>query len=172
MESEQIIQVLLRDRIRITASAVVVMRDVHAADDVFQQVVLTALEKRADFNDPEHLFAWAVRTARFRGIDLARKNRVAILPDDVLDLLERDVTSVDAAESDRATALRHCLSKLPLNTREILHSRYHEGLPVPKIAERVQSTTDAIYQVLSRAHRALRVCVEKELAHQFRGVNQ
>jgi DNA-directed RNA polymerase specialized sigma24 family protein len=40
--------------------------------------------------------------------------------------------------------------------------RYYDGLPVPLIADRMARTTDAIYQLLSRTHRALRTCVEVE----------
>ena len=42
LEPDTIVQVLLRERLRVTALAAAVIRDVHAADDIFQQVVLAA----------------------------------------------------------------------------------------------------------------------------------
>ena len=64
LEPDAIVQVLLRERLRVTALAAGVTRDVHAADDIFQQVVLTALETRAQFRDLAHVLAWALRAAR------------------------------------------------------------------------------------------------------------
>jgi RNA polymerase sigma-70 factor, ECF subfamily len=173
MESETVIQVLLRERIRITAFAVVVLRDVHSADDVFQHVVMNALEKRSEFLDTEHLFAWSIRTARFRAIDLARKNRLMVLPDDVLDLMEQSQTNVEdvvAEGSERSVALQKCMAKLPISAREMLRMRYHDGLSVKNIAERFQRSVEAVYQSFSRVHRTLRTCVEKELVQSIREV--
>ena len=58
LEPESIVQVLLRERLRVTALAAAVVRDVHAADDIFQQVVLAALEARAQFRELDHVRAW------------------------------------------------------------------------------------------------------------------
>ena len=44
LEMDTIVQALLKERRRVTAYAAAVVRDVHAADDIFQQVVLAALE--------------------------------------------------------------------------------------------------------------------------------
>ncbi|MBY0513593.1 MAG: hypothetical protein K2P78_06740, partial [Gemmataceae bacterium] len=89
LETDTVVQVLLQERRRVTAFAAAVVRDVHAADDIFQQVVLTALEGRARFRDADHLLAWSLRAARHRAVDQVRGRRPQPLPDDVLDLLER-----------------------------------------------------------------------------------
>ena len=44
-----------------TSLAAAVIRDVHAADDIFQQVVLAALEARSHFRDTDHVLAWSFR---------------------------------------------------------------------------------------------------------------
>jgi RNA polymerase sigma-70 factor (ECF subfamily) len=148
MDRDVIVQVLLRERVRLTASAVVIARDVHAADDIFQQVVLAALQAAEKFQDAHHVLAWALRAARHRAIDLAHQRRLVPLPDDVLDLMETD-WSDPAAWSDQA---------------EILRLRYAEGMTAVAIARRLRRTADAVYQMLSRTHRALRQCVDRELS--------
>jgi RNA polymerase sigma-70 factor (ECF subfamily) len=164
MEPDAVVQVLLRDRLRIAAAATAVVRDVHAADDVFQQVVLSALEHRTAFRDPDHLRAWAFRTARHRAIDLARRQRVAYLPDDVLDLLETGwADAAGAGRPDTAEALHKCLDQLAGPARDLLQLKYGDGLPAVAIAARLRRSTDAVYQNLSRVHRALRECVERRL---------
>lgn len=165
LEPDTIVQVLLRERLRVTALAATVTRDVHAADDIFQQVVMAALESRAQFRDPDHVLAWALRAARHRAVDFARSRRLRSLPDDVLDLLEaRWADPAEGAASDRGEALHRCLGRLTNSARELLHLRYAEGLTAVAVAERLRRTVDAVYQTLSRVHRALRACVERELS--------
>src|SRR3954463_14416993 len=83
LEMDMIVQTLLKERRRVTAYAAAVVRDVHAADDIFQQVVLAALEARARFRDAEHLMAWSLRAARHRAVDQIRGRRMRPLPDEV-----------------------------------------------------------------------------------------
>jgi RNA polymerase sigma-70 factor (ECF subfamily) len=166
LEPDSIVQVLLRERLRVTALASTVTRDVHAADDIFQQVVLAALESRAQFRGSDHVLAWALRAARHRAVDFARSRRLRSLPDHVLDLLESHWTDTDpsgGAVSDRGEALHHCLGRLTESARELLQLRYAEGLTAVEVAVRLSRTADAVYQALSRIHRALRECVEREL---------
>jgi RNA polymerase sigma factor (sigma-70 family) len=164
LEADSIVQVLLRERLRVTALAAAVTRDVHAADDIFQQVVLAALESRARFHEPDHVLPWALRAARHRAVDFARHRRQQLLPDDVLDLMEARWADPATTEwSDRGEALHRCLGRLTPSARELLHMRYAEGLPAVAVAARLHRTPDAVYQTLSRVHRALRSCVEREL---------
>lgn len=163
MLADAVVQALLRRRLHVTAAAAVVLRDPHAADDVFQQVVLSALESRDHFADAEHLFAWAARTARCRAVDAARRRRLRTLSDEVLDLFEADAAAGPDG-SDRLDALHACLDDLPEHARELLRLRYDDGLTAVAVAARLRRSADAVYQSLSRLHRGLRLCVEKRLA--------
>jgi RNA polymerase sigma-70 factor, ECF subfamily len=162
MERDAIVQLLLRERVRLTACAVVIARDVHAADDIFQQVVLAALQAAEKFTDGRHVLAWALRAARHRALDLAHRRRLVALPDDVLDLMETDWADPESW-SDQAEALHRCLNRVAEPAREVLRLRYAEGMTAVAIARRLRRTADAVYQMLSRTHRALRQCVDQEL---------
>jgi RNA polymerase sigma-70 factor (ECF subfamily) len=163
VETDTIVQVLLRERLRIAAAASAVVRDVHAADDVFQQVVLAALEHKSEFRDPDHVLAWALRAARCRAVDLARRRKLAYLPDDVLDLLESG--SAQPNSTDVVEALHDCLEGLAAPARALLQMKYDDGLTAAAIAARMRRSADAVYQNLSRVHRVLRACVEQKLAY-------
>ncbi|MCI0704530.1 MAG: sigma-70 family RNA polymerase sigma factor [Planctomycetia bacterium] len=164
LEPDAIVQVLLRERLRVTALAASVVRDVHAADDIFQQVVLSALESRSQFHDVGHVLAWSLRAARHRAIDLARSRQLRPLPDEVLDLLEsRSGDPAGTHWSDRDEALHHCMSLLAPAARGLLQMKYGEGLTAAAIATRLQRSSDAVYQSLSRIHRCLRECVERQM---------
>jgi RNA polymerase sigma-70 factor (ECF subfamily) len=165
LEPDSIVQVLLRERLRVTALAAAVVRDVHAADDIFQQIVLAALESGPRFRDTDHVLAWAFRVARHRALDLARARRLRALPDEVLDRLESRVADpAVAANTDRGEALHRCLGRLAASARDLLRLRYADGLSAAAIADRQHRTAGSVYQNLSRIHRALRDCVEHELA--------
>ena len=161
MERDTIVQILLRDRVRLTASAVVVARDVHAADDIFQQVVLAALQAADRFQDGRHVLAWALRAARHRALDLAARRRLVALPDDVLDLMEADWAD-PGPWSDQAEALHRCLGHVadpPARSSGCGTRRDDRG----GHRWRLRRSADAVYQMLSRTHRALRQCVDQEL---------
>ena len=66
--------------------------------------------------------------------------------------------------SDQAEALHRCLGQVAEPAREVLRLRYADGLSAVAIAGKLRRTVDAVYQMLSRTHRALRKCVERELA--------
>lgn len=164
MKQDEVIQVLLRERVRITAAAALLVRDVHAADDIFQQVVLNALEARGQFELADHVVAWALRAARHRAIDLLRRARARPLSDEVLDLLEAEWGDpAGDGWSDQLEALHHCVGQLASPARQLLRMKYTEGLTAPAIAGQLHRTSDSIYQTLSRIHRALRECVRRKL---------
>jgi RNA polymerase sigma-70 factor, ECF subfamily len=161
MESDAVVAVLLRERVRITAAAAVVVRDVHSADDVFQQIVLVALKDNAQFHDPGHVLSWAIRAARHKAIDLSRRRHAYTLPDEILDQLEMDAGPEPS--SDRSDALGRCLDQLPTEARELLRLRYDVGMTAVSIAQQQRRTVDAVYQTLSRLHRGLKTCVERQI---------
>lgn len=161
---DAVVQVLLSGRLRMIAIALVIVRDTHASDDIFQQVVLSALEKREQFQDAAHVLAWAIRAVRFRALDLARQRKVRCLSETVLEQLEsRWVEASESEFAEHAQALHRCLEKLSVPIRSMLRLRYDEGLSCLAIANRMGRTLQAVYQALSRTHRSLRECVERRV---------
>jgi RNA polymerase sigma-70 factor (ECF subfamily) len=165
MQADQVVQVLLRERLRIAVVATAIVRDVHSADDIFQQVVLRGLENPAQFCDADHLLAWAIRAARHRAIDVTRRRRLVCLPDEILDLLEARWAGLSPSEwSDQLEALHHCVGQLGTPSRNLLQMKYSDGLTASVIAGRLGRSLNAVYQSLSRIHRSLRDCATKELS--------
>lgn len=166
MNENEIIRILLQARLRLQVSIWAVVRDGHTVDDIFQEVMIRALERRDDYGDESHLLAWVNITARNLAIDgVRRKQRDDVLLDPrALDA----VCAISKEESDHLAAnrdaLQWCLEKLPAHSRSVLRLRYGEGLRGSRIAERLNHTLDAVYQRLSRIHRGLRRCVKDRLA--------
>ena len=163
--AEAFVQVLLQERARLLAIAVAITGDAHAAEDVFQQVVTAALQARNEFRENEHVLAWALRAARHRSLNVARDRRFTPLPDEVLDLLEGALGDPAGPPlSDHAAALPRCLESLSDSARRLVQFRYEEGLSAAAISQRIGRSADSIYHSLARIHRALRACVELQLA--------
>ena len=139
-----------------------VVRDHHAAEDLFQDLVVKALGRREQFDDEEYLTAWARVAARNAALDVVRKEkrRRNLLDGAALEALSEDGPT---DTGDRGEALRACLGRLPERTREILEDRYGQGLTAVEVAGRLGKKVDSVYQTLSRAHRSLRECIERRL---------
>ncbi|MBM4020254.1 MAG: sigma-70 family RNA polymerase sigma factor [Planctomycetes bacterium] len=169
-----IVRTLLAARMRISASAWVIVRDAQAAEDIFQNVTVKALGGDARFEREAQLVSWAHVTARHEALNLvrSRKTRATVLDSAVLELLEADwVRDAASSEGDRVEALRQCLDALPKDARRVLHLRYFEERSCAEVSEALGVGLDAIYQRLSRLHRALARCIERRLAGQSPRIN-
>ncbi len=162
LSTDILVGFLLRWRLRFVGLANAVVRHHQDADDVFQQVVVAAIEHGSQFVDVDHLQAWAMRTTRNKAIDLAKKKQCKSLSPHVLALLESESVEGSGA-TDRDVALWSCLGKLTEAAKYILKLRYETNLAVPEIASQLGRTEEAIYQMISQSHRALKRCVEIEL---------
>ncbi len=91
MNENEIVRILLRERIRLSATIWSVVRDTHATEDLFQELLIRAMDERARFSGNDELVAWAKISARHRAIDYARvrDGRTRILEENVLELLAK-----------------------------------------------------------------------------------
>lgn len=173
LSEEQVLQSLMRWRSRVSAVAWMVVRDAHAAEDIFQNVALKAMTRGALFDSEAALMSWAVITARREGIDwLRRHHRESFcLDEDILDLLEREIQTAGAlCGGERVEALESCLETVPEASRRMLRLRYFDGFSCQQVAEEMGIGLDAVYKRISRLHEALRECIQAKLAR--RGISE
>jgi len=164
-----IVRTLLAARMRISASAWVIVHDAQTAEDIFQNVTVKALAGGGQFECDAQLVSWAHVTARHEALNLirSRKTRVLVLDAAALELLEADwLREAARPEGDRVEALRQCLDALPEESRRVLRLRYFEERSCAEVSQALGVGLDAIYQRLSRLHRALAQCIERRLAGQ------
>ena len=167
LDESQILKVLMEWRNRISAAAWLVVKDTHAAEDIFQNVALKAITRNVEFNAEAALVSWAFITARREGIDwIRRHNRISMgLSDDLMKILEMEwVTQSDKQSSGRRMdALSTCLDQIPEKSKSLLKLRYFEGYNCIEIAEKIGIELNAVYKRLSRLHHGLRICIEKKI---------
>ena len=172
MDRETVIRTLVSDRAKLLAYVWSIIRDDHAAEDLYQDAIVVAMGQIETFSDPLHVLKWSRVTLRNKALEHLRKKRsaAAFLAADVLDALEGHWTEHDStAAGDMAEALRHCLAALTGNARLLVDMRYGKGMRGTDIAESTGKTPHSIYVALSRAYKALGDCInlrlEKETKH-------
>ena len=130
---------LVKSRTRLSAAAWLVVRDTHAAEDIFQNVALKSMTREVSFESEGALISWAFITARHEGIDWLRRHRREALglDEDILELLEQEWQAAPAHPAGaKIDALRECLAAAPQSARLLLKLRYFEGYSCDEAAQR------------------------------------
>lgn len=167
-ESDQFIQELTASQNSLYGYILSLLPDRVAAQDVLQEVSVTAWQKRADFQPGTSFFAWASKIAYFHVLSHRRKmsrDRL-VFDDEVLDYLAERQIEREEEVSRRGMALKGCLEKLPAGQRTLIEQRYATGGSVQDIAVKEGKSVGAISQTLYRIREALLRCVEQHLAEE------
>jgi RNA polymerase sigma-70 factor (ECF subfamily) len=129
--------------------------DLHAAQEVTQDVFLAALEGWSSYRGDGHVLSWLRAIARHKVADFfqQRAQRNCQAEPDAL---------VEAAGSplpetpERVVLLSQAMRSLPPDYVELLEEKYLEGLSVRQMAAQRNRTEKAIESALSRARELLR----------------
>ena len=160
-------ELILRERAAVVAYLNAIIRDVHEAEDAYQEISLTAIKKREDIRDGEHLKNWLRQAARFRGLMILRTRRRSklVFDSDVLDGLQEcsDGCTEDRMHDMRSN-LRKCVGELSPDAREIVRLRYVENVRGAALAEVIGKPVNTVMVALSRINRRLAKCVRIKLA--------
>ena len=144
------------------------VRDADAAEDVFQEVSLVAVERYSSFEEGTDFGAWVREIARRRvrkAWDGLRRRSAVLLDPEAID-------AVAAAHEGRAEdhwgtrekALDGCLEKLTGRARRIVEWRYRQAMAFEKIASQLGSTANSVQVTLTKARKTLRRCIEASVA--------
>lgn len=144
-----------------------IVRQRDLAEDIFQDLCVLALQKRQELMGIPHLQSWLRVAARQLAMNALRKasNQNLLLGDKVLDLMDRHWKSLDAAPgSALAESLERCVQRLAPSARSIINARYVEGLACGEVAKRLGRPVESLYVALSRIHKKLAQCIQRNLA--------
>jgi RNA polymerase sigma-70 factor (ECF subfamily) len=163
---DEVLRLLLSGRAMVLAYIQSIARDRHLAEDIFQEISIVALNKRASIQDEVHFRAWIRRAARLETMNVLRREKKSprALSEPVLQLLEGHWDNHDDDWSEqRVEALRGCLGTLTSNSRKLVRLRYSEGTSGKQLAEILGKPVNTIYVALARIHRKLGECVRRKL---------
>lgn len=166
LSEPEILQCLMQVRTRLSAAAWLVVKDPHAAEDLFQNIALRAMTQQTAFESSATLTSWAFVSIRRAAIDWLRRQRREVLGIDeaLLEQIEREWQDGASPPSGaRIKALQDCLDAAPESARQLVRLRYFEGFSGEEVAVRLGTPLNAIYKRLSRLHQNLRDCIEGKL---------
>lgn len=119
------------------------------ADDVLQDVFISAFRNLKSLKDAENIGAWLAALARNRSTDLHRKTRPQC---ELSENIERSTGPDTLRAGEILTAIR----SLPEAYRETLILRLVEGMTGPEIARQTGLTPDSVRVNLHRGMKMLR----------------
>jgi RNA polymerase sigma-70 factor (ECF subfamily) len=160
------LSLFLRHQVEVRAFIGALVRDRHAAEDVFQEVALTLWHEFGRYDRTRPFGAWARGIAAKKVLQRWHKDArrpVPFSPEAIQALLDAHERTETAA-SLRAEALEQCLEQLPEKSRRLLALRYEQSLKLAEIAGRLRASLDAVHKALCRLRARLQECVQRRLA--------
>ena len=145
------------------------VRDVLATEEIFQEVALAAIEKDRkgdeEIREPARWLrgcAWRIVQAGFR----TKQGRLITVDQDYLEQVAEVFESETAGDfqKTRVAALGHCLDRVSLPIREVLHRHYVHGATYEQISATVGRTPGVLRVLVHRVMRQLLTCIERRLA--------
>jgi len=132
------------------------------AEDLVQETMLKALEKRKDLNNMEHLDAWLSKIMRNQFIDNMRFNRRW----DCVEEAEIDQHfAVDCNESEMirkqaAEQFYQAMAKLPFSQREVITLADIQGFSYQEIADITSTPIGTVMSRISRGRERLKTLLQ------------
>lgn len=165
MKEDELIRIIIKTRISLLAYIQSIVRNAELAEDIFQDVCVIALEKRALLSRHRNVVAWLYKSARFEALNRLRKRsqRELSLSDELLEVLDAEFRTVDEKTSSRVLleAVRHCIERLSPSAQVLVQYRYAKGMDYADIAAKLGRPANSLYVTFCRIHAALADCVRK-----------
>ena len=166
-ETDLYLQVVRRFELMLRSYLAGQLYNISEADDLAQEVFITAWRDLSSFRRDGDFGAWLRGIARNRLLTYFRSQQrragaAERFQAEVVRITEQELES--AAHHDecgRLERLLHCISRLPEKLRRVVHAGL-EGARPAALADDLQTTVPAIYQLHYRANQLLRDCMNKE----------
>jgi RNA polymerase sigma-70 factor (ECF subfamily) len=138
------------------------------ADDIMQETTAVIWKKFDNYEPGTDFLAWAVTVAKYTVMSYRKQHYKSPVQfnDAALKVLQDKSDAFFKHFDGRLNALQTCVKKLPRNDSTFLELRYEQELSAPRIANRFDISTRAVYKTLSRIHDVLMRCVRRSLAEE------
>jgi RNA polymerase sigma factor (sigma-70 family) len=172
MSDPHLIRNLLRHQSDFMAYLMAMVRDLDAAEEIFQNAAVVVMQHADDSTaEPIRDFrAWAKEIVRRQALHYLRaKGRAARFAPTEPELLEQidrafDEDDTDAGQRQREIeALRECARRLPEIQQRMVAMRYEVRASFDTIGSAVGRTAAAVQRSLSRTRQMLHDCVQSKL---------
>lgn len=145
-----------------------VVRDESAAEDLFQETMLTAWKKLSEFDRSRPFGPWLRGISGRLVMAYYRKSKRSWVlgKDEMMDYLSRQIEHISEKPGDtwaeKIEALTYCVESLPEHYREPIRLRYFENKPASQIAGISQLPLETVRKRLQRARSRLLDCLHRK----------
>jgi RNA polymerase sigma-70 factor (ECF subfamily) len=135
------------------------------ADDLFQETMIVAWKRLADYDRSRSFAPWLRGIARVLVLEHSRRGRArpATVDPDVLTAIDARFELLGRAPGDtfmeRAERILQCMGRLPAAMKEAVELVYARGLSLAAAAESLGQSKDAVMKRVQRGRRLLAECL-------------
>ena len=140
------------------ATAMAILRDLHAAQDIVQDVFVLCYTKLAKLRDGSRFAYWLLRSVRREAVRAARRRRRTA---EMLKQLPQPSEQSRIFDDERQILLE-CVSRLPRHERLMIGLRYFDGHSVKEISQMTGRPIGTVTKQLSRGIERLRAQFQSE----------
>ena len=136
------------------------------ADDILQQVAVAVIQNYDKYDKERPFIAWAIGIAKNEVLMHRRKNsrNKLIFSTQAIQTIAEVYEKESHKLGEMKNALNVCIKKLKGRAKRILEMRYVSELPIPRIAQKLGMTPNAVYTTFHRIRLALRDCIGRQLS--------
>ncbi|AQQ08300.1 RNA polymerase sigma factor [Sedimentisphaera cyanobacteriorum] len=159
--SDDFLDLLIPNQVRIYAYILSMVRNYHDADDVLQDTVKTMFEKYEESKPIDNFVAWGIQIAYFKILDFRKKKANSKVQYDqqlfekFSDMVEQKQTKDDSVEN-----LEKCIRKLNPRARKMVELRYYQDFRPRQISSLIGLSVTNVYKIMSRIHGKLLACLK------------
>ncbi|MBA4388526.1 MAG: hypothetical protein C0404_11130 [Verrucomicrobia bacterium] len=171
-QNVELIETVVTHRRMIMSYANAIVRDLHLAEDIYQEVAVIVAQKWGSQPPLDQIVPWLKEVTRRKSLELLRKQKrmPLTLSEETLELVSEKFGDEpgDGSESEsseqRYKAVEHCIGGLRGTALQVIRLRYgHDCVPsCEEIAAQLGKSVKAIYGVMLRARLALTKCLEDQ----------
>ena len=133
------------------------LRDVHDADDIYQDVFLRYISKPRTFESEEHRKAWFIRVT----INCCNSFFTSSWRKKTMSLEDEEIKEEDLVfEDDNHKEIREAVMSLPDKLKNTVILFYFENMSISEIAKAMHTTEASVKMRLMRARKALKLDLE------------
>jgi RNA polymerase sigma-70 factor (ECF subfamily) len=169
IQAEAVFEILVRENADMLVTYLrAVVWDPTVVDDLFQETMLVAWRRLADYDQSRPFGPWLRGIAARQVLAHARKAQrdLMVCDEQVLEYLDQQVQRISQRDGDcwdeKLLALRECVAALPEVNRQAISLRYLEGRTAERIAALLDVTREAVKKRLQRGRAQLLDCLRRK----------
>ena len=125
-----------RHHVRVYRFVLRLVRNEATAEDLISEVFLDVWRQAGKFEGRSAVSTWMLSIARFKALSVFRRKPEEELDDEIAGAIEdqSDDPEITLAKKDKGAVLRHCLTSLSADHREIIDLVYYHEKSVEEVA--------------------------------------